>query len=187
MRRIGLPAPTMQQVRNAIGRGLEDAIADLAGRENVARILPLYLEHWRATNLDDVKLMPGATELLEALNRHGVTCGVLTNKRGESSRVVCAHLGITPFVRGIFGAGDTPWLKPQREFADHALRTLGGDAASAVLIGDSIYDLAAAQQAGLGFLGVTTGTHSAEELRAHGATEIFPTLVELTPVLLSRI
>lgn len=184
MQRIGLTPPTMQQVRDAIGRGLEDAIADLAGPQNVARILPIYLEHWRATNLDDVQLMPGAQELLTELNRRGVTCGVLTNKRGDASRVVCAHLGITPLVRGIFGAGDTRWLKPQREFADHALRELGGEAASAVLVGDSIYDVAAALEAGMTFVGVTTGTHAADELRAAGATEIFPDLPAATPAIL---
>lgn len=187
MQRIGLPPPTMPQVRNAIGRGLEDAIADLAGPDNVARILPLYLEHWRATNLQDVKLMPGGRELLGQLRARGVTCGVLTNKRGDASRVVCEHLGVTPLVQGIFGAGDTPWLKPHREFAAHALAQLGGDAATTALIGDSIYDLAAAQNAGLAFFGVTTGTHSAGELRAAGATEIHAGLADLTPALLARV
>lgn len=185
MRTLGLPAPTMQQVRNAIGRGLEDAIEALAGRENIARILPLYLEHWRATNLDDVALLPGALELVLALRARGVTCGVLTNKRGDASREVCAHLGLTPHLAGIFGAGDTPWLKPEPEFARHALGRLGADTADCLLVGDSPYDLAAARNAGLGFIAVTTGTHTAEELRAHGAERIFPTLVEATPVVLA--
>jgi phosphoglycolate phosphatase len=176
MRRIGLPAPTLERVRAAIGRGLEDAIADLAGAENVARILPLYLEHWRATNLDDVRLMPGALELLGALQDRGVRTAVFTNKRGDASRTVCAHLGITPLVDGIFGAGDTPWLKPQPQFAAHALKQLDAAADATALVGDSIYDLAAAQNAGLEFIGVTTGTHSAEELRAHGAVRVHPGL-----------
>lgn len=187
MQQIGLPAPTMDQVRRAIGRGLEDAIADLAGRDHIARILPLYLAHWRATNLHDVTLLPGARELLLALRARGVVCGVLTNKRGEAAREVCAHLGVTPLLDGIFGATDTAWLKPQPEFAAHALRTLGGDASTAALIGDSIYDLAAAQNAGLAFLGVTTGTHTAAELHAHGATDVFPGLPELSPALLARL
>ena len=187
MTSIGLPAPTMEQVRRAIGRGLDDAIRDLAGEENVARILPIYLQHWRETNLHDVTAFPGTLELLRALRARGVTCGVLTNKRGDASREVCAHLGFTPLLQGIFGAGDTPWLKPDREFAAHALAALGAEAASTALVGDSIYDLAAAQNAGLAFYGVLTGTHDAAELRAHGATEIFPGFPELTPALLARI
>ena len=178
MQRIGLPAPTLARVRAAIGRGLEDAIADLAGAENIGRILPLYLEHWRATNLDDVVLLPGALELLGALRARGARTAVFTNKRGDASRAVCAHLGITPRVDGIFGAGDTPWLKPEPEFAAHALSALGATAEETALVGDSIYDLAAAQNAGLEFYAVTTGTHGAGELRAHGAARIYPGLTE---------
>lgn len=184
MQQIGLPPPTMQEVRAAVGRGLEDAIADLAGPENVARILPYYLEHWRATNLQDVKLLPGARELLERCRARGVTCGVFTNKRGEASREVCRHLGVTPLLAEIFGAGDTLWLKPQPEFTAHALTTLGAAASATALVGDSIYDLAAAQNGGLTFIGVTTGTHTADELRAHGATQIFPDLHAVSAALL---
>lgn len=186
MRHFGLPEPTYEQVLRAVGRGLDDAIASLAGPENVARILPVYTAHWRATSLQDAMLCPGARELIEALRARGVRCAALTNKRGDASRAVCAHLGLTPLLDGNFGAGDTPWLKPQKEFAEHALRTLGATAAETALVGDSIYDLAAAQNAGLAFFGVTTGTHDDAALRAGGATEVFPDLVAAAPVILAR-
>ncbi len=184
MRQVGLPEPTYEQVHAAIGRGLEDAVIDLAGADYVQRILPHYFEHWQKTNLDDVVLLPGALDLIVTLRARGVTCAVLTNKRGEASRAVCAHLGLTPLLAGIFGDRDTPWIKPDRRFADHALVTLGADAETTVLVGDSVFDLAAAQNARLDFLGVTTGTHTAAELRAAGATQVFASLEELAPALL---
>lgn len=176
MRRLGLREPTVEEVRAAVGGGLDEAIARLAGRENLAAALPLFLEHWNATNLDDVTLLPGARELLAALNQAGVRCGVLTNKRGPAARQVCTHLGLDPMLAGVFGANDTPWIKPDVRFMQHALTALGSEAASTALVGDSPWDLAAAQNASLPFIGVTTGTHSAEELRAHGATEVFADL-----------
>lgn len=186
MRQIGLPEPTFEQVKRAIGRGLDDAIRDLAGDAHVARILPIYLEHWNATSLQDAAIFPGSLELLQALRARGVKCAALTNKRGQASREVCAHLGLTPLLDGIFGAGDTAWLKPQREFAEHALRTLGTTAGETALVGDSIYDVAAALNAGFAFFGVTTGTHDAPALRAAGATEIFANLPAATPAILAR-
>lgn len=186
MRQIGLREPTFEQVKRAIGRGLDDAIRDLAGTENVARILPIYQEHWNATGLRDAALFAGALELLQVLRDRGVKCAALTNKRGQASRDVCAHLGLTPLLHGIFGAGDTPWLKPQREFAEHALRTLSTTAGEAALVGDSIYDVAAALNADLAFFGVTTGTHDADALRASGASEIFADLAAATPAILAR-
>ena len=176
MKQLGLPEPTMAQVRTAVGGGLDEAIARLAGKENVARILPHYVPHWDATNLDDVTLLPGAAELLQSLVQAGVTCAVFTNKRGYSAREVCVHLGVAPLLKGIYGIGDTPWLKPDPEFTRHALTQLGAQAADTLLVGDSPFDVQTARNGSLGFIGVTTGTHSAEEMEAAGADQVFADL-----------
>ena len=179
MRTLGLPPPTMDQVRAAVGGGLELALARLVGPDRVAAALAIYRPYWDATLLDDAEVMPGARELLAALRDRGVRCAVLTNKRGDSSRLLCAHLGLAPLLDGVFGAGDTAWLKPAPEFTAHALRELDASAAEACLVGDSPWDVAAAQNAGLAFFGVATGTHTAAELRAAGATQVFANLAEV--------
>lgn len=184
MRQLGLPPPTMAQVHAAVGAGLDTAIARLAGPERVEQALPIYCAHWDATMLDDVELLPGARELILALGAAGGRCAVFTNKRGESSRRLCDHLGLTPHLAGIFGALDTPWLKPDPQFARHVLDRLQAEAASTCLVGDSTYDCAAARNAGFEFYGVTTGTHTAAQLRAAGAQHIYPDLGALKPVLL---
>lgn len=176
MTSLGFPAPTMEQIRAAVGGGLELAISRLVGPARVEEALALYRPYWDATMLDDAEVLPGAHEFLAALRTRGVTAAVLTNKRGDSSRLLCGHLGLTPLLTGIFGAGDTPWLKPDPRFAGHALRELGAEPASTCLVGDSPWDAEAARNSGLEFFGVTTGTHSAEELRAAGAETIFPDL-----------
>ena len=178
LRQLGRPVPTLATVRAAVGGGLEAAIARLAGPEHVAAALAIYRPYWDATLLDDVQLLPGARELLEQLHARQLTLAVLTNKHGPSARRICDHLGLTPFLAGVFGVKDTPWLKPQPEFTAHALTQLGADAATTLLVGDSPYDVATARNAALDFCGVTTGTHTAEELRTAGTTAIFPSLAE---------
>lgn len=172
LRRLGRPAPTPAEVRAAIGGGVEVALARLAGAARVAEALPIFLAHWEATQLDDVEALPGAAELLRDLQTRGVRCAVFTNKRAPSARAVCAHLGLAPLLAGVFGAGDTPWLKPDPAFTAHVLAHLGAEVATTVLVGDSPYDLAAARQGGLAFVGVATGTHTLGELRAAGATDV---------------
>ena len=98
---------------------------------------------------------------------------------------MCAHLGLTPHLAGIFGAHDTGWLKPDPQFARHALSQLQAEAATTCLVGDSPYDVATARNAGWEFYGVTTGTHTAEELRAAGAINVYPGLAEASVVLLA--
>jgi phosphoglycolate phosphatase len=180
MRQLGLPEPTLAQVRAAVGGGVELAITRLAGADKVATLLPHFLHHWQDTNLDDVTLLPGAREILQALAEAGVPRGVLTNKRGNAAREVCGHLGLMPLLQGVWGAGDTAWLKPDPAFTRHALEQIGTPAAGSILVGDSPFDVATARQAGLGFIGVTTGTHTAAELRAEGADRIFADLNAVT-------
>ena len=185
MTQLGLPPPTLAQVRAAVGGGLETAIERLVGKERLAKALPIYRAYWDATMLDDVALLPGAKELLTELHARGVKQAVFTNKLGSSSRLICDHLDLTPLVDGIFGAKDTAWLKPAPEFAAHVLAKLGATPAGTLLVGDSPYDVQAAHNGGFPCWAVTTGTHNNEELRAAGADEIFPDLPSLHARLLS--
>lgn len=179
MTTLGLPAPTLERVRAAVGGGVEIAVERLVGPELKAAALAVYRPHWNATMLEDVELLPGAKELLVALRQHGSRTAVFTNKHGPSSRTTCAHLGLAALLDGNFGATDTPWLKPDPQFTRHVLTALNVDTASTVLVGDSPYDYQAAQKAGLAFIGVTTGTHTADELRAAGAERICSDLLEV--------
>lgn len=184
MRTMGLSAPSLEQVRSAVGGGLENAITLLVGPARAAEAFAIYRPHWDATMLDDVVLLPGAHELLTALRSRGAKTAIFTNKVGLSSRRIATHLGIATLLDGNFGAKDTPWLKPAVKFTHHALAQLGADAATTVLVGDSPYDVQAARDAGLAFVGLTTGTHSADELRAAGAVNIFPSLIAVGATLL---
>lgn len=179
MTQLGLPPPTMEQVHRAVGGGLEVAVERLVGRARLAEALPIYREFWDRNMLDGVALMPGARELLDALHARGAKLGVFTNKLGTSSRLVCDHLGITPLFGAIVGAKDTPWLKPAPEFTAHVLAQLDAAPATALLVGDSPYDVQAAHAGPFPCWAVTTGTHTAEQLRATGADKVFPGLIEL--------
>ena len=183
---LGYPAPSVAQVRRAIGGGLENAMRKFVPESRLAEALGLYRLYWDRTMLEDVELLPGARELLAGLTAHGVTCAVFTNKHGPSSRRVCEHLGIAPLLRAIYGATDTPWVKPQPEYAAHVLAALGADAARTLLVGDSPFDVQAARNGGFAACWcVTTGTHEAEELRAARADRIFADLGAVRDALLS--
>jgi len=179
MRELGHPLPTLAQVRAAVGGGLETAIRRFVGEAELARAMKIYRSYWNATMLDDVVLLPGARELLEALQARGARLGVLTNKLGTSSRLICEHLGLSPLLGAVVGAQDTAWLKPQPELTAHILALLGAPADGALMIGDSPYDVDTGHNAGFPAWCVTTGTHNAGELRAAGADAIFDNLAGL--------
>lgn len=190
-RHYGLPDATRLEIMQAIGGGLPEALGKTLGpshRHLLDEALPIYRAYWDATMLDDVALFPGVRELLVALHGSGVKCAVFTNKHGPSARRVCTHLGLDPYLGGVFGATDTPWLKPDPAFTAHALNTLGASAVETALVGDSPWDILAALRGGLAACyGLTTGTHTAAELIASGAQpeRVFADCHALTPVLLA--
>jgi phosphoglycolate phosphatase-like HAD superfamily hydrolase len=183
MRELGRPLPTLEQVRAAVGGGLDTAIRRFVPESELAQAMRIYREYWDATMLDDVVLLPGARELLEALRARGARAGVLTNKLGTSSRRICQHLGLAPLLGAVVGAQDTAWLKPQPEITDHTLALLGASREGALMVGDSPFDIDTGHNAGLPSWCVTTGTHNAQELRAAGADAIFASLAALQAAL----
>ncbi|MEO6001677.1 MAG: HAD family hydrolase [Opitutus sp.] len=179
LRSLGFPEPSVAEVRAAVGGGLERAIGRLAGPDRVEEALAIYRPYWNATMLDDVVLLPGARSLMQQLHEQGAILAVLTNKHGPSSRRICDHLGLTLWLRAVYGAGDTAWLKPQPEFAQHALQELRADVSTTLLVGDSPWDVQAAVNGGFQSWCVTTGTHTHSELVTAGANKVFPDLIAL--------
>ncbi len=179
MPQLGLPEPTMAETRAAIGGGIEDAMSRFVPRDRIPEAIKIYRAFWDQTMLQGVSLMPGARELLEKLHDAGVTLAVLTNKLGSSSRLICDHLGLTPFLKHVYGAKDTEWLKPDAALSAYVLSDLGATAGTSLMVGDSPYDVLAAHAGAFPCWAVTTGTHRAVELHEAGADAIFDNLIDL--------
>lgn len=182
--RFGRPVPTLAEVRRAVGGGLANAMGHFLPPQLIPEAMAIHLAYSEQILLEDVTLLPGAADLLRRLQARGVKSAVLTNKLGDAARRICTHLGVAPLLRGIYGAGDTPWLKPQREFTDYVLRQLGACTATALLIGDSPFDVETARAAGFPCWCVTTGTHTSDELAFAHADRVFPDLSALAAALL---
>ena len=176
---FGRPVPSMAEVRRAVGGGLANAMSHFLPSEQIEDAMKVHLAYSRQILLEDVKALPGAEDLLRALDARGVKLAVYTNKLGDAARLICNHLGFSPYLQGTFGAGDTPWLKPQREFSEHVLHALGATAATTLLVGDSPFDVETARTAGFACWCVATGTHDEAQLRAAGAEKIFTGLPDV--------
>ncbi len=173
---FGRPAPTMAEVRRAVGGGIGKAMAHFLPSELIPAAVEAHTDYTSRILLEDVILLPGALGLVRAQHTTGMKLAVYTNKNAGYARRICTHLGLDPYLSGVFGAGDTPWLKPQREFSDHVLGALGADAATTLLIGDSPFDVETGHNASFPCWCVTTGTHDAAQLTAAKADRVFPDL-----------
>jgi phosphoglycolate phosphatase len=178
-RRLGVAVPTREVVRRSVGGSMEVTMRHFLPEGRIAEAAELWRGHLAVIFLDDVSLLPGARELVHALHERGRRVGVFTNKLGSTSRGIMRHLGLEPFLDVVLGANDTPFRKPQREFSVLALERLGTAAAETCLVGDSPYDIDAARAVGMRGACVSTGTHTAAELRAAGADAVYADLTAL--------
>lgn len=187
---IGRPALSVAAVKPMIGGGAramlrhgldatggcDDATLDLLHR----RLLDYYEGHLAVHTAP----FPGAVEALDRLAARGVTLGIMTNKLEHFARAILDSLGLTDRFAAIIG-GDTLGVAKPSPVPIHALvaRCGGGNAA---FVGDSLFDVQAAQAAGLpvvacsfGFLSQPVETLGADAI-IHGYDALIPTLEGLS-------
>ena len=132
-------------------------------------------------------LMPGIRELLDALSsRDDVYLALLTGNYEDGARLKLEYFDLWRyFACGAFGdaAPDRNGLLP---LAVRTVAACGGPAfaaADATVIGDTPLDIACAKHSSARSIGVATGSHSVEALRAAGADVVFADLSDTAAVL----
>ena len=171
--------PGRDVLRATVGRSMEATMAHFVNGEAHTDAVRLFREHFAEIFLEDITLHPGAEWILRTLHSEGKNLAIFTNKPGPSSRKITRHLGLDPWLDAVIGVLDTPHHKPQAEFSLHALQQLAASSSETCLVGDSIYDVQAADNGGFPCYCVTTGTHSRAELTAAGADGVYETLHSL--------
>jgi len=158
--------------------------------EALARFRTAYLRHL-TIELDKPGprkgLMPGVRELLDALSgRDDVYLALLTGNYEEGARIKLEYFDLWRyFPCGAFGddAALRNGLVPK---ALARIAACGGPsftAADTIVIGDTPLDVACAAFSGARSLGVATGSHSVDELRAAGADLVMQDLHDTAAVL----
>jgi len=102
----------------------------------------------------------GIKEVLEELDRRGVTCGIVTSRnRGEVSND--ASLGkMLKYFRYVITAEDTSKHKPDAEPVLKLLEVSGADPSGVIYIGDTYFDYLCAKNASVKFALAVWGAES---------------------------
>ena len=165
----GVNVPLDKEVRHIIGLGLPQAM-EVLFPETPDKHLDLakaYSQHFsESQTLPDVSLFAGIEDILAELKEAGATLAVATGKSRRGLNRVLSELGMQTLFAHTRCADETrskPHPLMLQELLDEAWMTVE----QAVMVGDSIYDLAMAEQAGMASIGVTYGVHTREQLLPH--------------------
>ncbi|SNB69449.1 HAD family hydrolase [Thermoflexus hugenholtzii] len=139
--------------------------------EEVQRIQQQHAEAF-ARLLPQVRPLPGARELLEALTRAGIPWAIATSGRRDVARPLLELLGVDEGIP-VITREDVPYAKPDPDLFLAAAARLGIPIAECIVVGDSVWDLLAARRAGALSVGLLSGGYGREELERAGAYRVY--------------
>ena len=152
-------------------KALEREVGRAVGDEEAGRLRAAHAEAY-VRRLPDIRPLPGARELLGALTAMGVPWAIATSGSDKTARPALALLGVgadTPLIT----RDHVTYAKPNPDLFLAAADRLGVNPRESFVVGDSIWDLLAAQRAGALGVGVLSGGYGREELEQAGAYRVY--------------
>ena len=158
-RRIGMSGGLFVR---ALAREIHREIAP----EQVAALQESHARHYRDL-IDQVRPLPGASELLAALDALGIRWAIATSGLALTARPALRMLGL-PETTPMITRDQVAHAKPDPDLFIAAAAMLGVDVRNSMIVGDSTWDMLAARRAGGLGIGLLSGGYGRDELeRAH--------------------
>jgi len=163
---LELPPLEPERVRNVIGLGLREAIADLYPQYDDATVQSIadrYRYHFLAD--DPCEPFEGAEAVLQRLQQQGYLLAVATGKGRRGLDRVLESTGFGDYFLETRCADETV-SKPHPQMLLEIMEMLDVAPARTLMVGDTEYDLNMAHAAGATPLAVDYGVHERERLLA---------------------
>ncbi len=164
-----LLVPGRQEVEEIIGLGLPQAIKKLFPEiSNITRIAlqQRYSIHYSQNDQTHTPLFSGVEVVLSRLLDEGYVLAVATGKSRKGLDRVLHSTQLGRFFAASRCADETA-SKPDPRMLNELLTELDCSAQRTLMVGDTEYDMAMAQQAGVVAAAVSYGVHAIERLHAY--------------------
>jgi HAD superfamily hydrolase (TIGR01509 family) len=122
--------------------------------------------------VSQVRPLPGARELLNVLDAEKVPHAIATSGRLDTARLSLDMLGVSDKL-AVVTRDQVRYAKPDPDLFLAAADRLGVPIEQCVVVGDSIWDLLAAQRARALGVGLLSGGYGQEELERAGAYRVY--------------
>ncbi|KIQ80547.1 HAD-IA family hydrolase [Aeromonas sp. L_1B5_3] len=186
---LAVPAPS--QIRQIIGLSLDVAMSRLfplrsdSGITIDERQIAALIDRYRYHYLHDTTPSPlfaGAGELLHDWRSRGLQLAVATGKSRRGLDRVFDETGLRPLFMTSRGA-DEANSKPDPLMLEQILDELGLSPRQAVMVGDSVHDMAMAEAIAMPRIGVTWGVDSRDALSCYEPVAVVDSMTALRTLL----
>lgn len=185
-RDFGLPQLSDSDVHEIIGLGLGEAISALFPQLKAAEVQQLrerYAYHYLKEDQQPSPFYEGILPMLGELSARPVWLSVATGKSRKGLDRVMQAASSHDFFHSSRCADETE-SKPSPRMVLELLELHGVEPQDAVVVGDTEYDMAMAQNAGVSRLGVGWGAHQMHRLEKYEPQACFTQVNELAKWLL---
>ncbi|WP_420426989.1 HAD-IA family hydrolase [Algiphilus sp.] len=183
IRALGLAPRSDEAIRSLIGLGFREGLAELYPEHDPAALEATLMAHRSAQGEHAAHsvapLYDGVLEVIATLHTRGHGLAVATGKsRIGLDRAIAHH---APLERAFIATrtADETATKPNPLMLFELLEECRVPAHRALMIGDTDYDIAMAEAAGVPSLAVAGGAHPAERLHAAGALGVLDAITLL--------
>jgi len=166
---LQLPLPSTNAVKDIIGLSLQPAIEKLFGRLSEAdleRFLAQYRREYVELNPTPTPFFEHALATLDALKQQGYLLAVATGKMRRGLDRIWQETQTGHYFHSSRCADESE-SKPSPKMLTELLHEFELQPEQAVMIGDSIYDMAMAAAIEMPRIGVDYGVHSGSQLAAY--------------------
>lgn len=179
-------------VRGWVGNGARRLVARaLTGRRDedppmavLESAESLFFEAYAAVLTDRTQPYPGVVETLRTLGAAGYRLGVVTNKPTRFTVPLLEALGLARYFATVVCGDTLPEKKPDAMPIEFAARELGVPIAACVLVGDSMTDVRAANNAGCPIVCVPYGYAGGDDMFSVGANAVIERMDDLPALLI---
>ncbi len=169
------------KIHRHIGMGGDRLVAAVAGDDVEDRLGDQVRARWEKEYdaiIDETRLLAGARGLLVRLRRAGLIVALASSSIPRHAQHALDLLDADDLADVTTTAEDAEESKPDPELIQTVLDGVGTSAAC--MIGDSIWDVYAATEAGIPTIGLCTGGYGPQELITAGAVCVYDDLLHLT-------
>ena len=179
-----LPRVSEQTVLGWIGDGVRRLVEQAftaAGRDDIDldAVMPGFMVHYRDCLLRSPKLYEGVDPAVRALRAAGVATAICTNKPHALVEPLLQHLGMDGLFDAVLGGDSLPQRKPSGEPLRHLATLFQHAPADCLMVGDSLTDYRAAQDAGMPIVLVRYGYPRGLDLDDNAAVAVIDDLRQL--------
>jgi len=154
------------------GTTLLSTLAEGADDDTRARAKDLHSQYYKET-ASLLRPLPGARELLEAVEKLGVQVVLATSAPDDELAILRDVLDCDSLVSAVTSSEDVDTAKPRPDIINVALERAGVEAAHAVFVGDAVWDVEACKRADVVTIALLSGGVSKCELEDAGAHQVF--------------